>query len=647
MGSSYSEPVSVLATGQTDSPFAIRRCPGYADGTFVNPPEYQTMQDMMKASFKKFPNNNLLGYRENVNGILADHFSFLTYSECEAVAMRFGSGLFHMGLSNQSFVGVYAENRMEWGHAINTSCLFGIVIVSLYDTFGPVSLGLIIGHSKIETILVSSKSSVKLYSILRENKLNVKRVILTDDADSIDHINRYKSMGLEAYSFSEICQIGDNHMIRDLPIISPEDLHFICYSSGTTGSPKGVKISHRSQTNNTLNCFYGLDFREDERHLSYLPLAHVFERIGISITSFVGGAIGFFSGSIPQLVNDIQVLKPTHLSAVPRVISRIYDKIKSTLETSSIIKRGIFWGMWYWKRMWIKEGSNSSIANLLVFNTLKTMLGGNLRQFIVGGAAMDPWVHEFMQIATDAPMRVGYGLTEIGAGNICNPLDIRRSKPGTVGGPMCNCEVKLTPVDGFDDPLAGEILIGGQSLCSGYLYDEEETNKLFVDSTRQWIHTGDIGKWDEDGYLMIVDRLRSIFKLAQGEYVAAELLTEIYQNASIIEQIFIYGDSTRNFLVAIVVPKKTEVEKFYNKSNISDLEFQEHCKSGDLIIETKRQIDQVFTNKKLMGFERIQKVAIESEPWTIANDLMTPTFKLKRKKLSDKYRETIHNLYIE
>jgi long-chain acyl-CoA synthetase len=641
--------VSVLADGETESPFAIRRCPGYASQTLQLPPDLQTMQDVALTAFKKWGPKEYMGVRRPLpGGGWEPQFTFMTYSQCEEIARNLGSGLWAgLDIGPQQFLGIYSENRPEWTHTINATSLYGQTMVSLYDSFGENALGGLIEHSRMRAILVSQKNCGKLIQVLtKSGKHCLESVVMFGRRDD-EVVRAFENFGLRAATFDEVCASGERDR-RPLPTIGREWIHYVCYSSGTTGIPKGVIISHRSMANNTLDCDLAIQLIPgSERHLCYLPLAHVFERCASQLVMRCGGKIGFLTSSLANLMTDIQILKPTMFCAVPRVIGRIHDAVMDTVSTSSRLKRGIFWGMWYWKRFWVRRGWGSLLADAMVFNTLKQKVGGELRQFLIGGAAMDAWIHEFIQFATGIPVRVGYGLSELGSGNVINPFSCQWSKPGTVGGPMPNTEIRIEPISGYDDPLCGEILAGGQMLCSGYLHDEAQTRELFVNPERTWVRTGDIGKWDPDGYLMIVDRIRSVFKLSQGEFVAADLLTLTYELAPIVDQIFVYGDSSRDRLVAIVVPSRDKAAALFSKRTISNDEFKRICKEKRLIDEIQAQLNALADERKLPGYERIRGIACESEPWTCENDLLTPTFKLRRKKLADVYRRQIEELYGE
>jgi long-chain acyl-CoA synthetase len=649
MGSGQSRPpISELAEGEIDGPFAVRRCPGFGSQILQNPPELQTMQDMVTEMFSAHAARTYLGRRLFINGEFEKKFTFITYAEAESISRDLGSGLWHepFNLGPQGLVGIWSENRIEWIHLINTSGLYGQTIVSLYDTFGDEALSGLVNLSRISLILVSSRFIPRIITLLSRGKFEVRYIIglIENDTPIEDPTAQFEALGIQYRTWAQLLKLGHDDR-RDLPKLEPEWLHYICFSSGTTGLPKGVMISHRSMVSNTLNHVLCLNVDITSVHLSYLPLPHVFERSAIAVCSYVGARLCPLTHSIPHLMEDMQLLHPTHMTTVPRVVTRVYDNVMDTLRKSSFLTRATFWGFWYWKRFWIERGSTSHLADRLVFHRVNEQLGGKMTMIVCGGAAMDRWVHEFIQVATSIPLRVGYGLSEIGTGDIVNPQNAQWSKPGTIGGPEPNIEVRLEPLEDYDDPHCGELLCGGQGLCSGYLHDEDATEQLFVNKERTWIRTGDIAKWDSDGYMMIVDRIRSVFKLAQGEYVAAELLTLTYELATLVAQIFVYGDAKREWLVAIVVPDRQQAEGKFGITPGNEEEYARLCRGAELNAAIKQQLDELARDRKFPGYQRIRTLACEPEPWTIASDFLTPTFKLKRKKLTEKYRTLIEELY--
>jgi long-chain acyl-CoA synthetase len=644
------EAVSVVPDGEDpNSPFSTRRHPRFKDQTLQNPPNLQTMQDVCLRQFRKWSERPCMGCRERNGDQLANEFTFLSFKECEEIAYNLGSGIIELlQVGPEGRVGVYSDPRMEWGHMVNESNLYGHALVSLYDTFGENSIGELIKHSQMEVIFASPVSAEKLVKVLGKDRHRIRHVIVFEDKGRpiTNFIKEFNNMGIECCSFNAVCEVGKAHR-HPLPKIDAEWVHFICYSSGTTGVPKGIIVSHRSSVNNLLNCYDSIAPHKDSRHLSYLPLAHVFERSGVSTMAHAGGMVGFYSGQIPRLMEDMQILKPTHLCAVPRVLSRIYDQVMTELATSNSIKRAVFWTAWYWKRFWKRRGYEAALSDLLVFRQIIAKTGGCLDQFVIGGAALDAWTHEFIQVLFGIPVRAGYGLSELGSGNVVNPFNYWTSKPGTCGGPMPNLELRLEPLADYEDPKCGELICGGQMLCSGYLFDEEQTEKLFVDKERKWVRTGDIGKWDKDGYLMVVDRIRSIFKLSQGEFVAADLITLSYERAVLITQIFIYGDASRPCLVGIVVPARKPTAALFGVESMTDEEFIEACKTEKLREAIRAQLDEIAVEQKFPGYERIRRIACEPEEWTTTNDYVTPTFKLRRRKLTLKYKAQIERLYQE
>jgi long-chain acyl-CoA synthetase len=347
-------------------------------------------------------------------------------------------------------------------------------------------------------------------------------------------------------------------------------------------------------------------------------------------------------------MEDIQILKPTLLCAVPRILNRLSDGVQQKLKSASIVARGIFWGCWYGKSWCIKHGLPTTFFDRLVFNEVRNKLGGRLEQLVCAGAALDAATHEFMQIILGIPLRNGYGLTEMGSGIVMGPDNILRTNPGAIGGPLINVEMRMEPIPDYPDQTCGEVLIGGEAASSGYLNDPAQTNLLFVDESRRWIRTGDVGKWTDDGYLKIIDRIRSIFKLSQGEYVAAELIAVAYEDCQFIHQIFVYGDSGKTCLVGIVIPRRTAVASFLGKGDVSEMSEADYvaaCKNPAMVAKCQEEMNETAKARNLFGFQWVKRIYMDSSEWTLENDLLTPTLKLRRKALADKYRAQIDQMY--
>jgi long-chain acyl-CoA synthetase len=280
----------------------------------------------------------------------------------------------------------------------------------------------------------------------------------------------------------------------------------------------------------------------------------------------------------------------------------------------------------------------------LVFDQFTKRFGGAVTQVVVAGAVIDPGLQEFFQIFFGAPLRNGYGYTEVGTATIIGPDDIRSCRTGFSGGPVVHTEVRIEPCEGFDDPECSEIILAGDSCCSGYLYDEEQTRALFIDDTRRAIRTGDVGKF-VDGYLKVVDRLRSIFKLSQGEYVAAEMVTQDYADCKYIQQLFVYGDSGRSCLVGVIVVNPAEVAAFLGTESLSPAELERACASDALREAILGDMMRIAKEKGLFGFQQVKAITLDWRPWTVDNELLTPTLKTRRKAVANHYKEQIEEMY--
>jgi len=652
MGGFNSKPIpagtfSSNATGEVVDSYSIRRHPKYADGFLQLPSDLQNAQVLYLRSMEKFRDREYIGSRKVVNGERQSYFTFMKYGEADRFSRSFGSGLRKLGVMNRSMVCVFAENRPEWVLTMGSSYLFGFVMVALYDTFTTEALEFSIKNSQASFILVSRKNLSSLIKVSDETLRQFRVVVSYDDLNMEEDLaakEKLSELGVQTYDFRTVCEMG-NPEEMDFAKIDPEQLLYICYSSGTTGFPKGVMISHRCFITNLLGiCNEGSE-ETFQRHLCYLPLSHVFERMCTSCALYYGGKVGTFSGNVALLTQDLAALRPTVMIVVPRVLQRINEGIQSKLREGGALTRFVFKAAWHGKNFCLKREMGTFVFDAIVFNKIKRMFGGCITQIVNGGAALPADIHELMQVILGTPIRPGYGLSEGGSGNVLNPLKLQHIKYGTSGYPLSNVELRILKVPEFDDPGVGEILMGGSGLCSGYLNDPEATNNLFTDSTHTWIHTGDIGKWDDDNSLVVVDRMRSIFKLNQGEYVAGDLLATYFEAAPLVSNIFVYGDSTRQYLIGIVIPNINSVKRLYNKPNMTNEEFEQYCNSQELEEAIMLQLTNIAKEKKLLGYQKVIAIKCVNDQWTVENGILSPTFKPKRKVLTARYSTLIDELY--
>lgn len=607
--------------------------------------------DIFRMAVEKYPDNRMLGCREVVNG-KPGKYVWLTYKEVYDLVIKLGNAIRSCGVEEGGRCGIFGSNCPEWVMSMEACNAHGLHCVPLYDTLGAGAVEFIICHAEVTIAFVEEK---KIPEVLKTfpHTTQYLRTIVSFGKVTPEQREQVQKFGLAIYSWDEFLLLGDNNQY-DLPVKKKGDICTIMYTSGTTGDPKGVMISNNSivmliagvkrlleSVNEALNV--------DDVYLSYLPLAHIFDRVIEECFIKHGASIGFWRGDVKLLIEDIGELKPTVFCAVPRVLDRIYTGLQQKLSAGGILKKSMFGFAYSYKLNNMKKGSKhteaSPLCDKIVFSKVKAGLGGNVRIILSGAAPLATHVEAFLRVVACCHVLQGYGLTESCAGtfvSLPNELDML----GTVGPPVPNVDVCLESVpemeyDALSSTPRGEICIRGDTLFSGYYKREDLTKEVLVDG---WLHTGDVGEWQPDGSMKIIDRKKNIFKLSQGEYVAVENLENIYGLVPDIDSIWVYGNSFESFLVAVVNPNKQALERWAEEKGVSG-DFNSLCENPKAKEYILGELSRVGKEKKLKGFEFIKVVHLDPEPFDMDRDLLTPTFKKKRPQLQKYYQHLIDNMY--
>jgi len=553
----------------------------------------------------------------------------------------------------ESFVGIYAQNRAEWiisEQAINSQSM---VSVPLYDTLGADAVKFICTQAQLICIICDPPKVKPLLKQIKELP-SIKYIIKMGDVND-EEASSAKAAGVQLLSFTDVEARGRSFPKAPNPP-KPSDLVTMCYTSGTTGDPKGAMLTHANLIADTCGAGYMFTktnlpqpvITPEDCHISYLPLAHMFERIVQCWYVQHGMRVGFFRGDVKLLLDDIETLKPTIFCSVPRLLNRVYDKVLAGVEAKGGLAKKLFEAGLAAKEQEYNQGiiRRNTIWDLLVFKKVQAKLGGRVRFIVTGAAPISEKCLTFLRCALGCPVVEGYGQTECTAGGTMTwPGD----KPGCVGPPMVCGEIKLDTVADmkyFAEKDEGEVCFRGYHVMRGYFRAPDKTKEAIDD--QGWLHSGDIGRWLPNGTLKIIDRKKAIFKLAQGEYIAPEKIENVYARAPSVAQIFVYGSSLEASLVAVVVPDY-EVLPTWLPSHVPGVDPQ--AKPAELV--KNRQVEKaifdelIATGKAggLQSFEQVRVIRLVAEAFSVENGLLTPTFKAKRPQLQAAFQNEIDDMY--
>uniref|UniRef100_I3MBI6 Long-chain-fatty-acid--CoA ligase n=1 Tax=Ictidomys tridecemlineatus TaxID=43179 RepID=I3MBI6_ICTTR len=564
----------------------------------------RTMYQVFRRGLSISGNGPCLGFRKP-----KQPYQWLSYQEVANRAEFLGSGLLQHNCkaSTDQFIGVFAQNRPEWIIAELACYTYSMVVVPLYDTLGPGAIRYIINTADISTVIVDKpqKAVLLLEHVERKDTPGLKLIILMEPfEEALKERGQKCGVVIKPMQAVEDCGQANHH--APMPP-QPDDLSIVCFTSGTTGNPKGAMLTH-----------------------------------GNVVADF-SGFLKVTEGDIRLLSDDMKALRPTIFPVVPRLLNRMYDKIFSQADTP--LKRWLLEFAARRKQAEVRSGiiRNNSIWDELFFNKIQASLGGHVRMIVTGAAPASPTVLGFLRAALGCQVYEGYGQTECTAG--CTFTTPGDWTSGHVGAPLpCN-HIKLVDVEELNYWTCkgeGEICVRGPNVFKGYLKDQDRTKEA-LDSDG-WLHTGDIGKWLPEGTLKIIDRKKHIFKLAQGEYVAPEKIENIYIRSEPVAQIYVHGDSLKAFLVGIVVPDPEVMPCWALKRGIEGL-YTDLCINKELKKAILEDMVRLGKESGLHSFEQVKAIYIHSDMFSVQNGLLTPTLKAKRPELREYFKKQIEELY--
>lgn len=540
-------------------------------------------------------------------------------------------GLLRMGIAvNEKIAVISANNRTEW-HILDIGILqLGAQNVPIYPTITESDYEYILSHSEATYVFVSDQEIFdKLASVLH-NLPKIKAIYSFEDVKGCENWERVVEIGADKSNQPEVEERKNN--------VRAEHLATIIYTSGTTGRPKGVMLSHQNIVSNVLDCEKRIPFNAGKTvALSFLPICHIFERMVVYIYQFYGVSINF-AESLDKIGDNIKEVKPNVMTVVPRLLEKVYEKIHAKGADLTGVKKALFFwavdvgsqyepyganGWWYETKL--------SIARKLIFSKWKEGLGGNLDILVSGSAAMQPRLIRLFA-AAEIPVMEGYGLTETSPVIAVNDMRNKGFKIGTVGKIIDNVTVKI----GED----GEILCKGPNVMMGYYKDEEKTKEVIIDG---YFQTGDIGVVDSDGFLKITDRKKEMFKTSGGKYIAPQILENDMKQSRFIEQIMVVGDGEK-MPSALIQPNFAFVKDWAKIKGIAiGNSMQEIAENPEVIARVQEEIDEL--NKKFGHWEQIKRFELTPEIWSVELGHLTPTMKLKRKFVKERYQSLYNKIY--
>jgi len=590
----------------------------------------ETLPQILLNTAHSFPKEDLFLYKSQ------GKYHPISTQETFDTIRYFSLGLRELGLNREDKLILLAENGPKWVMVdLATMCQGGIT-VPIYTSLTPEQTLYIVDNSDAKLLVCSSPELWEKIVAIKDKLKKISTYIVFLD-----------KRGSNILTFQQVLELGKKideknpHLFKEMALsIKPDDIASIIYTSGTTGVPKGVMLTHQNFVSNVTTCAPLFQISEKDTVLSFLPLSHVLERMVVFCYLYKGASIAF-AESVETVAENLLEIRPHIMVSVPRVFEKIYARVMDNVLESSPLKRKIF----FWA---VKIGRKASpyrlakkplprslqfkynLAHKLVFSKILERTGGRVRFFVSGGAPLSPDIAEFFY-AIGLVILEGYGLTETSPVVAVNTFDAIKS--GTVGKPIPGVEVKIA-----ED---GEILVRGPNVMKGYYKMEAETQEAFAGG---WFHTGDIGFLDEEGYLVITDRKKDLIVTAGGKNVAPQPIENMIKTNPYISNVVVIGDK-RKFVSALVVPEFEKLEEYARFNNIPFQSRKDLVNNEEIKRFILAEIDRSTPN--LASYEKIKKIALLEREFELAKGEITPTLKVRRKIIEEKYKDIIDSLYQE
>lgn len=554
---------------------------------------------------------------------------WVTLSNAEFIEQvnKTSKGLIALGVQAGEKVALISENRVEWNILDFAIQQIGAVVVAIYPNISTLDYTYIFNHAEIKNCIVSSKELYTKILTIKDDCPQLSAIYSFEKEDDLNHWKDFVASG-EMITDETLNQLRDG--------IKPDALASIIYTSGTTGNPKGVMLSHKNLLADTCSSEYSFPVQRGDRALSFLPVCHAYERVFQYVYMYKGLTI-FFAQSMDTIGENFKSVKPHIFSAVPRVLEKVYEKIMATGEQLTGIKRKLFFWSINLGEKYTLEGRSwwydlqLKIARKLVFSKWRKAFGGDIKGIASGSAALQQRLIR-LYMAAGIPIYEGYGLTEAGP---CIAVNCYRRgmKIGTVGLPLIHIEIKLAP--------DGEILTKGDNNMIGYYKNPEATAEAIKDG---WLYTGDIGEWVDGKFLKIIDRKKEMFKTSGGKYIVPQQIESRLVESPFIEQAMVLGEG-RKFPAALIFSNYANLLEWSKTAfpTLSNLSRRDFLNSPELKQKIESELNRI--NKNFGNWEQIKKFAIIPNEMTIETGELTPTLKMKRKVILQKYEREIEQIY--